>query len=438
MQTVSKITARLGIIFACILSFNPVSAQVNDSIRITADSSRGVQTDEPPFVDTITHGGKTYIRIGTDTILETDRKGQSHYIIKDPEKLKQWDKWQKAFQAKPHKPFSVIALPAIKFTPETSLSVGITAQAFFRPKKAPENNLSSITLGGNYTLNKQYQFFTDYEIFLKENVIWFDGEFKYQNWTEQFWGIGNTTPVSGEITLEYQQWYWDFRFIYRIKKFYIGPKVRVSRLWDASYPADSIQSVTSEVTGVHGYRTTGLGVAFVWNTRDNNLYPKTGYYVSVSNLNYPSWRTRQDFQFFNLEADYRHFFNPGGKKQIIAIRAYMNFNFGDPPFRLTSLHGGQYHGRGYYEGRYRDRHMWSGQLEWRFPIVWRLRGTLFGAIGDVGYDVGDWGFDTIKWNVGIGIRFIMNPKEQTSIRFDYGFGHTKNDKGAYFGTNEVF
>ena len=288
-------------------------------------------------------------------------------------------------------------------------------------------------------MEKQYQFWTDYEIFLRENYIWFDGEFKYQNWTEQFWGIGNEAPASNEKTLKYQQWYWDFRFVYRIKNFYIGPKVKVSKLWDTGYAADSGDAVvTTDVTGIDGYRTTGLGIALVWNTRDNNIYPRNGYYVSLTSLNYPKWRESQEFIFYTLEADYRHFFNPGGKEQILGFRAYMNFNFGDPPFRLTSLHGGQFHGRGYYEGRYRDRHMWSGELEWRFPIVWRIRGVIYGSIGDVGYDVTDWGFDTIKWGVGAGIRFVMNPKEMTTIRFDYGLGKSKDDRGAYFGTNEVF
>jgi len=82
--------------------------------------------------------------------------------------------------------------------------------------------------------------------------------------------------------------------------------------------------------------------------------------------------------------------------------------------------------------------MWSGQIEWRFPIVWRFRGVIFGSIGDVAEVPGDWGFNTIKWSAGAGIRFVMNPKEKTSVRFDYGHGKSKKDSGVYFGMNEVF
>jgi len=347
-------------------------------------------------------------------------------------------RWKRHLKWTLQKNFSIIALPVISYTPETDLTIGATVQFFFRPKKTPQSHLSSIFLGGYYTLNKQYQFFTRYEIFLKEDKLWFDGEFKYQNWLEEFYGIGNETKYKDREIINYQQWYWDFRILFRLKNFYLGPQIRISRLWDTSYASDSTILSETDVIGKDGYYTMGVGLALAWDTRDNNIFPLTGHYIQLSNLNHPKWRSGAQFKFFNVEFDYRQFFNPRKGKHVIAIRGYLLFNPGDPPFRLMSLHGGQYHGRGYYEGRYRDRHMWSTQFEWRFPIFWRIRGEIFGSLGDVGHTVGDWSFKTIKWGAGFGIRFVMNKKERTSIRFDYGFGQTENDRGAYFGANEVF
>jgi len=389
--------------------------------------------------DTIITINDTIIRISEDSI-STQGRGDSAAVITtengaDKEK---WKKLTHVFKKDSTINFNVIGFPIVAYLPETNLSFGGTLQLYFRQRKTPDNHQSVFRFKGQYTLNKQYEAFMEYELFLgKNNRIWMDGIVQYQNWLQDFYGIGNNTEYESREITEFQHWYSDLRLLYEIKKLYIGPQVRFSKIFDMQYAADSTFA-RADVSGKNGYQTVGIGAALVLDTRDNNIFPYKGYYISLSNYNHPKWSSEEQFSFYNLEFDYRHFFNPKKGKHVLAVRAYMSANFGEPPFRLMALHGGQYLGRGYYEGRYRDMEMWLAQVEWRFPLVWRFRGTLFTSAGDVARVPSDFSFQTINWAVGVGLRFVVNPKERNMIRMDYAHGKTKEDKGFYFGVNEVY
>ena len=76
----------------CLL-FVAVPGHGQDDPALLTDSIDVPETP-PAFLDTIKKGGKTYIRLGSDTILVKDKKGQSHFIMKNPEKLEKWDNLQ--------------------------------------------------------------------------------------------------------------------------------------------------------------------------------------------------------------------------------------------------------------------------------------------------------------------------------------------------------
>ncbi len=389
--------------------------------------------------DTIITINDTIIRISEDSI-STQGRGDSAAVIttRDGADKEKWKKLTHVFKKDSTKNFNVIGFPIIAYLPETNLAFGGTVQFYFRQRKLPKNHQSAFRLKGQYTLNKQYEAFMEFDLFLrKNNRIWMDGIVQYQNWLQDFYGIGNRTEYANREIIKFQNWYSDLRLLYKVNKLYIGPQARFSRIFDTNYAADSTFD-RADVAGKNGYLTFGIGAALVLDTRDNNIFPYEGYYISLSNYNHPKWASEGQFGFCKLEFDYRHFFNPRKGKHVLAVRAYLAANFGEPPFQLMALHGGQYLGRGYYEGRYRDMEMWLTQLEWRFPLVWRFRGTLFASAGDVARVPSDFGFQTINWAVGAGLRFVVNPKERNMIRMDYAHGKTKQDKGFYFGVNEVY
>jgi outer membrane translocation and assembly module TamA len=92
--------------------------------------------------------------------------------------------------------------------------------------------------------------------------------------------------------------------------------------------------------------------------------------------------------------------------------------------------------RGYPKNRFRDKHFLATQAEYRFPIFWRFGGVAFAGVGDVFETTSDLRADRLKYSIGTGLRFLMNPKERLNIRFDYGIG--REGGYYYFSVTESF
>ncbi len=92
--------------------------------------------------------------------------------------------------------------------------------------------------------------------------------------------------------------------------------------------------------------------------------------------------------------------------------------------------------RGYFEGRFRDKDLLAVQLEYRFPIFWRIGGAVFAGAGTVAPDVARFSVGQVKPGLGLGLRFMYDLVERMNVRVDVGFG--KNSSGIYMTANEAF
>jgi outer membrane translocation and assembly module TamA len=193
---------------------------------------------------------------------------------------------------------------------------------------------------------------------------------------------------------------------------------------------------TQEIPGEEGFTASGAGLAAVYDSRDNNLFPFSGQYITLSNHFYQDW-LGGDTEFFNLKLDARAYFNPGQGSHVIAIQGLMQVNTGNPPFMMLSKLGGDELMRGHFQGRYRDRHILAGQVEYRFPIWWRFIGVAFVGVGEVAPEFSAFTLRGLKYSMGGGLRFTLDAKERINIRFDYGYGLHRNH-GFYFGISEAF
>jgi outer membrane translocation and assembly module TamA len=111
---------------------------------------------------------------------------------------------------------------------------------------------------------------------------------------------------------------------------------------------------------------------------------------------------------------------------------------GTAPFDLLPQLGGDVLLRGYYQGRFRDRTLLAGQVEYRSPLVWRLGLVGFAAAGQVAPEFGAMGFDRFKPAVGVGLRIRFVKATGLSIRADYGWGLEGGSAGFYLNVGEAF
>ena len=95
--------------------------------------------------------------------------------------------------------------------------------------------------------------------------------------------------------------------------------------------------------------------------------------------------------------------------------------------------------RGYYLGRFRDKNLIAGQVEYRilpFSFSKRVGASVFMSIGQV------FGDDrSLKWGQflpagGAGLRFLIFPEKDIYTRLDMAF--TAEGSGIYFFIGEAF
>lgn len=329
----------------------------------------------------------------------------------------------------------ILPLPLVTYSPETSFGFGLSGQYLFRFPKDSMNNLSVVGATFLYTLEKQIIVNPNWEFFFKENKWRVSGAFVYQKFPENFWGIGNDTRESDEEKFTAQYLMLRNRATRQVvKNLHVGFQYRFEYAFNME--VDSGGALASgTVPGSEGYRASGAGVAAVYDSRDNNMFPFKGWFVVFSNHFYPTW-LGSDRRFANFKIDARKYFNPF-TSNVIAVQGLFNFHAEEPPFKMQALLGGIETMRGYYMGRYRDNHLLAAQVEWRFPIWWRFIGVGFYGVGDVTHNFHDLSFRGLKHSIGGGLRFTLDAKERINVRFDAAFGF-EGSRGFYFQIGEAF
>ena len=177
----------------------------------------------------------------------------------------------------------------------------------------------------------------------------------------------------------------------------------------------------------------GAGVTFVYDSRDILTRPTKGVYINISQLFHPRFMsngyayTTTDFRFDT--------YGKLWKGAILAADIRGTLNFGNPSWGMMAQVGNSCSMRGYYGGRYRDKHKTEAQIELRQHIYKRHGVAVWGGAGTVFDKFSSVRFDRLLPNWGIGYRWEF--KKNGNIRLDYGFG--KNGiSGFVFNINEAF
>jgi hypothetical protein len=106
---------------------------------------------------------------------------------------------------------------------------------------------------------------------------------------------------------------------------------------------------------------------------------------------------------------------------------------------MLALMGGESLMRGYYLGRYRDKNLVAGQVEYRilpFEFSKRWGASVFLAAGQVYGDEYGFNWDQFLPTGGAGIRYLIFPEKDIYTRIDVSF--TEEGRGVYFFIGEAF
>ncbi len=188
--------------------------------------------------------------------------------------------------------------------------------------------------------------------------------------------------------------------------------------------------------GSDGTIASGPGFYADYDTRDHEFYPRKGIFASVKFLSYKK-SFGSEYNFEKTEFDYKQFFNITGD-HTIGVEGFFYHSSGDVPWQKLGRLGGQFLMRGYEEGKFRDKNYAAAQIEYRFPLFWRLTGNVFGSAGNVASKIDAFERNDMKYAFGFGLRCILDKDEHIPLRLDFAMNKDFDEPSIYFGLLEAF
>lgn len=324
--------------------------------------------------------------------------------------------------------------PVFFYTPETDFAFGGLSILLFRLSEEIHSKPSNIRFVGYYTLNNQFSLSIKPEIYFRRDKYLLESEIYFSKITDKFFGIGNDTEDSGNPEYDYRKVSVLLQLQYEIIKNLRAGLIYEFRTTTIKDLKQNLPLLSGEVAGTKGGVNSGAGFLFRYDSRDNLFYPSAGGLYKSAFIFFDSF-TGSDFNYTKAFIDLRRFFTISDN-QVFAGQLYYNFISGTPPFYEFPALGGEELMRGYYTGRYRDKHYFATQLEYRLRLWWKFGIVGFVGMGDVAQDISKFEMKKFKYSYGGGIRLRIDDVELIDLKLDIGFG--KNTTEFYLGYNQAF
>jgi hypothetical protein len=328
--------------------------------------------------------------------------------------------------------------PIIGYSPETSGLFGAgTVYTFETGDPDPDAMLrrSSLTVVGWATLKRQYAVGIAPSVYLDGETWQLESQIGAALWPNTFYPIGDDArEEEGESYSERV-----FAARLTVTREVFGRVRAGARI--AGVHATTVDSKeggligSGRVPGGAGGVVVGVGPVLVRDSRDNNFETRRGGFYQLLVGWYDS-ATGSEFEYVDAEVDMRRFV-PLWAGHTLAFQLYSRHTWGNPPFQLQAPLGGKYNLRGYFEGRFRDRHSATATAEYRLPVWWRVGAVGFAGVGQVAPALDKFDWASPKVAGGIGLRFSLNPADRINLRVD-GATNAEGDLALYVHLGEAF
>lgn len=342
------------------------------------------------------------------------------------------DYFNDANKTKEYKKFDFSIIGGPHYSTDTKFGIGLVAAGLYRADRRdtllPPSNVSifsDISTVGFYMLGVRGT-----HIFPKDKYR-LDYTTYFYSFPCKYWGIGYENGNDDANRTKMKRWQAQIQATFMIRvadNMYLGPSVSFDYIRGKDIKRPEIFEGQDRTT-----TNVGAGMAFVYDTRDVLTNAGRGVYLNISQLFRPRFLGNDHvFNTTNIQLDvYRRVW----RGAILAADVRSKLNFGNPSWGMMALLGNSYSMRGYYEGRYRDKHKIEAQVELR-QHVWRRNGIVLWAGAGTVFDK----FSSIEAhkilpNVGIGYRWEF--KKDVNVRLDYGIGKG-GQSGFIFNINEAF
>ena len=256
-----------------------------------------------------------------------------------------------------------------------------------------------------------------------------NSELKFNYAPQKFWGIGYDQAIINENESKITKQEAIFAGDFNIKIFphlYAGFAASWNYIKGRKIERPELLEGQNETV-----MNMGVGYTLYYDTRDKMTNTTRGCYFTFKQLFHPKFLLNDDK--FTTTAFTISGYHPVWKGGILAGELRGTFNVGNPSWAMMAQLGSNNSMRGYYAGRFRDKHSMSVQIELR-QHIWKRNGiAVWGGVGNVFHD--SHSFGQLLPNFGVGYRFRLRPN--VILRLDYGFGR-KGHNGFVMAVNEAF
>ena len=344
--------------------------------------------------------------------------------------------------------WSVLGGPS--YTPEASFGVGGAVLASFRMNKQDTiSQRSFLPAGLNLSINGTIVVAGAGTFFFNENRFRIYMNYGYRNEPSHYYGKGfekAETIERGDSTTRFHRSYFQLypRFVWEIRPhFYLGG------LFDLNYTKVSDVNPVMEKDPYfqqfkRKYFNVGIGGLIQYDTRDDVATPTRGMLLGANFKLFGKYLGGA-YNYEIIELEYRQFKNIFRPRSTLAWIAKSQIGLGDVPFTELPTFGSPIDLRGYYMGKYRDKSMAYGIVEYRHmfgsPAKYKS-GNFWAKCGFVAWvgtgTIGETPFDWNKWklNFGAGLRFQMQPGK--NFRLDIGKEPGQPGMQVYMNMTEAF
>ena len=333
---------------------------------------------------------------------------------------------------KKHKRFDFSVIGGPHYASDTKVGLGLVAAGLYRTD--PNDSIlppSNVSLYGDVSSVGFYMLGVRGNHIAPKGRYRIDYHLYFYSFPSDFWGIGYEMGDNDANKSDMKRWQAqaEVSFLFRVAdNFYIGPMASYDYVIGKHIERPELLQGMDQHTW-----NVGAGVSLVYDNRDNLTNPHRGICLNINQMFRPRFMGN-DYAFsttaFRFDAYQRL-----GKGTVLAEDIGANLNFGNPSWGMMAELGGTHSMRGYYEGRYRDKHSLEATVELRQHVwkrngivVWVGAGTIFPKFSALRSK-------QILPNAGVGYRWEF--KKNVNVRLDYGFGKS-GQSGFLFNINEAF
>ena len=333
---------------------------------------------------------------------------------------------------KKHKRFDFSVIGGPHYASDTKFGLGLVAAGLYRTD--PNDSIlppSNVSLYGDVSSVGFYMLGVRGNHIAPKGRYRIDYHLYFYSFPADFWGIGYEMGDNDANKSDMKRWQAqaEVSFLFRVAdNFYIGPMASYDYVIGKHIERPELLQGMDQHTW-----NVGAGVSLVYDNRDNLTNPHRGIFLNINQMFRPGFMGN-DYAFsttaFRFDA-----YQQLGKGTVLAEDIGANLNFGNPSWGMMAELGGTHSMRGYYEGRYRDKHSLEATVELRQHVwkrngivVWVGAGTIFPKFSALRSK-------QILTNAGVGYRWEF--KKNVNVRLDYGFGKS-GQSGFLFNINEAF